>query len=226
MNITDWFKNNSASIAKWTILTLCVGLIVSVIVGIFVYTNPNNHNESTYGKIKVAVNLNLYDTTDSWSSEQLLVIRDALEEAQKLGPTIIVTEGPADVTIYKTELKCNTQGVGRFIVGTRIIEIDPRCTKSNLELQTTVIHELGHFMGMGHICRDNVQTTLGGCSTIGRGPAVMNPGLVLDNSDGPGFVEVWTGPLPNWKVTELDIKEFKRAWAFNHNTNGFILPVQ
>ncbi len=216
IRVWDWLKVHRAQVAKWGMAAVCLVFIVVVALNIFLRSHPNNHNEAVYGKVRVSVDASLRDPTDRWSADQMRVIRRALGEAQRLGPTVQLVEGETDVTIYKADLDCVEQGVARFFPNTRIIEIDPRCTTSDLELQAAVLHELGHYLGMSHVCTAKGQA--GSCSPVGTGDSIMNPGLVTvdENDQGPGFDEVWTGPYPQWEITELDVKEFVRSWALIH----------
>lgn len=73
--------------------------------------------------------------------------------------------------------------------------IAPGCIDSDREYQTVVIHEIGHWLGMRHICRANRRTT-DGCSPVGLGIAVLNP--YLDSLNTPD-------------VSSLDRIEYNRA---------------
>jgi hypothetical protein len=163
---------------------------------------PNNQSIATYGTVRVAAAASLYDPTLTWSADQMSTIRHALKTASHLGPefVLVANEGQADVVIYRTEFNCARGEGGQFIPGTRFIEIDPICVSSSIDLETVVVHELGHYVGMKHICLlDAPEDTQTGCSPVGRGPAALNPELMRYG-----------------QVTELDIMEFRRAWALSH----------
>jgi hypothetical protein len=87
-----------------------------------------------------------------------------------------------------------------------------------------VIHELGHYLGMHHVCLPNqtiafVESDMNTCSTVGTGPAIMNTGVERDQEQetmDQSFDSAGTLILPLDLVMPLDIKEFKRVWQLRH----------
>jgi hypothetical protein len=47
------------------------------------------------------------------------------------------------------------QGAADYTAATHTIRIDPVCTHGDLELRTALGHELGHFLGLTHVCRSS-----------------------------------------------------------------------
>jgi hypothetical protein len=175
------------------------------------FGTPTNNSITEYGIIRVSAAPSLHDPTDVWTADQRRTIQNSLNDLNRLGPTFILVnnEANADVVVYKTQLECTVQA-GRYTENTRFVEVDPRCTTSSLELQTVVSHEIGHALGMRHVCYRDSETN--GCSNVGTGHALMNPNLF----EGPEIDEDLHLSYPQWEVTELDIQEFRRAWALNH----------
>lgn len=224
MDILNWVKQNTAKVVAAVSVT-----VVLLFIGIgTIYYNmkyrPNNHNEGLYGVVRVAIDSQ--DPTKPWSTHQHQVIVQALQEAQKLGPTFVEANGSnADVTIYLSTLNCENDGAGRFLLHTRIIDLDPGCVHSgDSALTNMVVHELGHFIGMHHICMPDqqipfIESDLNTCSTVGTGPAIMNTGVERDSaieSLNSSFDTAGTPILPQFTVMPLDVDEFKRAWAHRH----------
>lgn len=90
---------------------------------------------------------------------------------------------------------CTDDRIGIYTHGENLVEVDPGCSATDEQFQTIVVHEIGHWLGLRHICNsDNV--TSDRCSDIGRGVAVMNPYLSSDQSHEP---------------TQLDIDEYTQT---------------
>lgn len=99
-----------------------------------------------------------------------------------------------------------TTGASRII-------IDPVCTRGEHEFKTAFMHELGHSLGMIHVCR--TQDNQSNCSSVGRGSAVMNPSIVYDPQVQDELGEQ-LGAIPTWEIQDLDIKEFCRVRGCNY----------
>jgi hypothetical protein len=67
--------------------------------------------------------------------------------------------------------------------------VDPRCSRTDQQFRTVVVHELGHWLGMRHVCRTDGWTS-DSCSPIGRGEAVMNPTTGDTQSSIPGLLDI------------------------------------
>ena len=123
------------------------------------------------------------------------------------GPTFKLASGRVDVTIRLWRATNCTQMAGFYMPGTSEVHLDPHCAVDEMEFRTLTQHELGHFMGMVHICRTPHERDV--CSTVGFGEAMMNPNTVLDtmyDASGRSFIHR-TPYEPTW----LDRLEFWRA---------------
>ncbi len=85
-------------------------------------------------------------------------------------------------------------------------EVDPACAAGYTELRAAVGHEIGHALGMGHVCFTAGE--LADCS-VGIGPAMMNPqiayGDILDAMPGDPLGVATDVP------TALDLSEYSRT---------------
>lgn len=193
-------------------LTSCVGFLSQL--------RPNNHNESVYGVVRVQM------SHSEWDSTHIEFAKEAMRNLSNLGPTFVLVEFGGDVVVYDVDLandgpnECRTTneesmcaGWYGTVDGEERILIDPVMTPGKLAFQAALMHEIGHYLGMEHICEsDNTESV---CSPVGRGPAIMNPNL-LHGEDSFSYHHAYTGPLPVWEVQSLDIAEFLRVWALRH----------
>lgn len=195
-------------------------LAIILIVGGIIYAKfgtPTNHNESLHGVYKIRL-----DGWDGSSNEQYRRwANETLPELNRLGPTFQIVSGDANVAVTRAEVverytECATAPAIIYIPRTRSgqnrILIDPVCTNGELEFKTAFMHEIGHSLGMGHICR--ISDNRNDCSPIGRGQAVMNPSLLYEqqvNMDQDSELERTIGPQPTWQLQSLDLKEFCRV---------------
>jgi len=70
--------------------------------------------------------------------------------------------------------RCSDHRLGVFSWGSSHVFVDSRCAFSDNQFQVTVVHELGHWLGLSHVCNvDGITTDT--CSRVGRGPAILNP---------------------------------------------------
>lgn len=63
--------------------------------------------------------------------------------------------------------------IGCYVDGTRTVLIDADKILSDNQFIGTVIHEIGHWLGMNHVCTIRGEASF--CSAVGYGPAIMNP---------------------------------------------------
>ncbi len=200
----------------YSVIFLC---LVGLIIGLFAYpkqfhpTKPTNHNESIYGIYKIKI--------IGWDDAQGQIFtqwaRETLPELNRLGPTFQIVESNEDIYILRSNMvddinQCGTNSaiVYQFdaIRNKKRIVIDPTCIRGELQFKTAFMHEIGHSLGMYHVCRANEQRS--DCSTVGRGLAIMNPLLIHnsnilpeDNLSTENFAILHT-----WELQELDFKEF------------------
>jgi hypothetical protein len=200
-------------------IIIYISIFISIILLIFGTTNlvifltkPNNHNESKYGIRRILME-GWNGTTDqqyiNWANQ-------TLPELNRLGPTFqIVSSGEISVTVVKANIveninQCDSHAGIAYQPYNRRIIIDTICIRGELEFKTAFMHEIGHSLGMLHICRTEDKNR-NDCSPIGRGLAVMNPTLSNETGqDSNIFSGAVIGNLPTWNIQALDIDEFKR----------------
>lgn len=160
------------------------------------------HDQSRYGTITV------------WLSPDWALNVDRADIAQELtnlghlGPSFVVTDDiyTADVLVYPFVANdCQQDGAGHWVVGTRSVYVDRVCTTSQVAFRTAIGHEIGHAIGMQHVCfHEELIARSGNCSPVGYGLAMMNPSLY----EGHGDLEL---PQATDVPTELDLMEFNRT---------------
>lgn len=192
---------------------LAVLLVVSGIL-FAKFRDPAQHNQAKFGTYKIR--LDGWDGTPNeqyrrWASE-------TLGELNRLGPTFQIVTGEADIAVTKIDLATSSRDcqtlpvivyVPRTPSGQPRIMIDPVCTNGEMEFKTAFMHEIGHSLGMSHVCR--LSDNRSDCSSVGRGPAVMNPNLLYENVNNTDDTDQVIGPQPTWQFQSLDFKEFCRV---------------
>ncbi len=125
-------------------------------------------------------------------------IRHALTFFRVLNITATVERTNVEVMVVRwyNEPNCANGRLGEYHLGTNFVLIDPRCISGRQQFEAVVEHELGHWLGMRHVCRPNGRTT-DICSEVGRGIGIMNPYLDFDHLLMP---------------TPLDIAEYDRVY--------------
>lgn len=171
---------------------------------------PTQNDPTRYGVRRVHVVTG--DQPGAFATSYLPTFDEALRDVGALGPTFVRTSARdlADVTVahFDSGPRCEL-GAGRYTPIARLIEIDPVCTQGLLVQRAALAHEIGHWLGMRHVCRfaGEVQD----CSPVGYGPAVMNPSLTYGDDAGPTLDSAYVGPVPTFQPTELDLAEYLRA---------------
>ena len=169
---------------------------------------PSQHDPQRFGTVIVAFAPSLDGTLD-WRTDQLPELRAELVALNALGPTFIeASEGAAQIVVrpFDSGTGC-AHGVGRWTPGTTFVEIDPACAQGYTELRAAVGHEIGHAIGLSHVCFTAGEAP--DCSPVGVGPAMMNPQLsygdILDAMPGDPLGVAQDTP------TALDLDEYRRA---------------
>ena len=168
---------------------------------------PSQADPARYGEASVYI-------APEWPSLDTARIRDELVLLSALGPRFVEAgEGnrsTARVIVQPFDSEGCTLGAGRWIVGSRVVEVDPDCTPGDTAFRQAVGHEIGHAIGMGHICARPGDAP--DCSAVGFGPAMMAPRLGGESS-GIGFGEAFADALGEDAPTVLDLAEYRRAVA-------------
>lgn len=213
-------ESTKSNLKKAIVIFFCAVALIGVAFGISYAVSeklkPTNHNEQRYGVVKVRL--------AGWSSpSEAIRVRwagEAMNELNRLGPTFVLADENPFVTVYRAEvvnnnLECHTKPAVFYRMepnGQRVIHLDPVCLEGELEFKTAFMHELGHSIGMTHICR--LEDNYTDCSTVGRGRAVMNPNLRYEDLDANRDVtNLDMNPLVTWELTDLDINEARRVLA-------------
>ena len=201
---------------------LIISSIILAVVVVFVglanlighFMKPNNHNEARYH----TYNIRLSGWDEAPERQYVNWANQTLPELNRLGPTFhIVTTGEDVVVVRGTTITDPTQctrlnGLSYQVdqlTGQRRIVIDPTCVHGELEFKSAFMHEIGHSLGMGHVCTSHDRDS--DCSPVGRGLAIMNPNLLNEVVEGNGFDAPVGGPVPTWEVQDLDVREFCRT---------------
>ena len=105
-------------------------------------------------------------------------------------------------------LTCEGVYVGYWDKRTRTISIAPECLRTKAQMIHTVAHELMHFLGCRHVCRDrseiiNRRRVGDDCFGSSFAPALMNPYFSYDSGDSPS------------ELTRLDLAELRRVGAIH-----------
>lgn len=163
---------------------------------------PSQHDEARFGVVRVAF--------PDWASVYQEAFRERLEPMGALGPTFVeADEAQADVVVrhWDSGPGC-AHGAGSW-AGGRDVQIDPACCQGTLALQAAFEHEIGHALGMHHICR-RLPSEASDC--VGpMGVAVMNPALTYDHPGDIGFDEAFVAGVSQVDWTDLDLAEFARV---------------
>lgn len=158
---------------------------------------PSQHDSVRYGEVKVWLG-------PGWLNYDRQRIEQQLTYLHRLGPAFSLTtdQDAANVLLYRFESpNCELFGAGRWFQGSRRVEIDPVCTQGDTVFRMTVGHEIGHALGMGHVCTRDREVP--DCSPVGHGQAMMNP-FIWERDDA----EFW---VAQEEPTELDLAEFRRV---------------
>lgn len=86
--------------------------------------------------------------------------------------------------------------IGLHYPGQDYVLVSTEGTSTEAQMRAIVLHETGHWLGMGHVCRDARHASVKyHCSPVGYGLGIMNP--------------VLGGNAPQ-EFTDLDLQEFRR----------------
>lgn len=131
---------------------------------------------------------------NSFSDHEKFLVKIALLNYERLGIHVQFVTENQEVQIRRwAGHHCQDDLLG--ITHQNYVLIDPACTSSEQQLQVVVFHEIGHWLGMQHVCQPNLKTT-DVCSPVGYGWAVLNP---------------YVGRLHPLQPTRLDEAEYTRG---------------
>lgn len=200
----DWLK-------RWWWVFPAGGITLALLVGAafaLFGSRPGQHDAKRYGALTIR-----WDPAD-WPTRDRERLQAAMVEASRLGPRVMLVEGPGDVTLVRGDWECSgaRARAGVYRPARREIAVDPVCTRGDTAFQATVVHEVGHALGMQHIRRTGTEDC-GDCVERAEGNAVMNPSLEYQNPLADPSDTLTPETLVTGQVTELDLAEFRRAWT-------------
>jgi hypothetical protein len=191
---------------------LILGLVFGGAFFIHSKTRINNHDEAKYGVFRIRL------VGAGWDlGERPRLVRESILELNRLGPTIQLVDSGEHLEAYLDQVAVSGARncyAGLYTPGIRPrIKLVPTCITSNIEFQSTFMHEVGHALGMQHICRKHREVA--DCSPVGHQVSFMNPGL--DYFSSSGGTDIVTeiervSSVPMIEVTGRDVDEFKRNW--------------
>lgn len=209
---------------KTVIYASIFGVLVMLMVGMGFLVQglmaKGNHNEARFGVHKIRLS--------GWREPHLTWAKETLGTLNRLGPSFQVVEtGESVVVLSIAQVTSFSQCSGAHAVafessrpigsdggvGASRIVIDPVCTRGEFEFKAAFAHEVGHSLGMSHVCRTRDNPALCPVNTP-RGRAVMNPSLVYENDSADSLGED-IGAQPTWEIQDLDIQEFCRVRGCN-----------
>ncbi len=135
------------------------------------------------------------DIDSRFSRRDRQIIIEALSEYQRFGIYFWPTTETQSVDLHiKQWFNITNARIGECHPNLATVFLDAERTETDIQLRALTIHEVGHFLGMNHICEYPTESY--DCSPTLYGPAIMNPFL-----------------LPNHIIhfSSLDIIEFNRA---------------
>jgi len=216
---------NETSKKQWMRVAIGVpiGLIVLLLLVLFgrAVGTPDQHNPEVYGTVQIRL-------APDWRPDERARMEPQLARLNKLGPLFIwappgstdpIGVGPGPRLVQTALVNrgtwgpagCQETGVAFYDTFRKVIWIDPVCAPGEL-LPYALGHELGHFLGMRHVCRSAGEGGSYECSPVGFDRAsLMNPSVSLD----PGTTAVMGGGDPNapppLDPSFKDLEEFLRV---------------
>lgn len=199
------------AILYFIISLLVLGAVSGLAALIYNVTKPNNHSETKYGVYEINLN------GEEWGRfNRRQLVLETLPELNRLGPTMRLVDSGGDVLVLIDQNQTTTRNCysGDYMQSQRVITLYPTCITSDTEFKSTFMHEVGHALGLSHICRRDGE--INDCSPIVHGVSIMNPGL--DYTDAFENQSVFDeinriSSVPATEITELEIKEFNRIWS-------------
>lgn len=214
----DLLKKNALKIAIGLGALLALTGI-AILIGRRVGT-PDQHDPARFGTVQVRLG-------PGWPASERARLATELARLHRLGPdfrwapatpetppgwvpdgrklfTVVVNRGDWGPT------SCNLYGAGYYDTLRRTVHIDPVCAPGEM-LESAFGHEIGHALGMMHVCRSAGETRDHECSPVGFDRlALMNPtaGVELGFMTGTPIADL--GP-PALDPTFKDLEEFLRA---------------
>lgn len=127
-----------------------------------------------------------------------------------LGPVFEETLDPGDgaVEVRPFRGECFSDAA-HVLPGSRVVELDLSCMVEEEAVQQLAGHEIGHALGLGHVCTRPGE--LPECSPVGYGLALMGPRVRRTT----GLGEVFSGARGTADPTDLDRAELLRVYSLS-----------
>jgi hypothetical protein len=186
-------------------MTQFLKIVVSFIIIVlgFFFENPiakkhlNSHQIVVYNLLKGNRTIIIF-IDESFSEKERIIFSNTLKYFNAFGLKVFLVSNRND--FYHIEI-INAKNLGRNVAGLYPVEsnqiyINVNAITTESQLQAVFMHEVSHWIGLGHICLDYQTTNEQLCSPVGRGFAIMN--------------HVVSTPNTEVSFSNLDILEFKR----------------
>lgn len=119
-----------------------------------------------------------YYVDPHFTSWHKTLIRIAVRGYERVGLIFIETldysESRIIIQRWRNEIRESTV-FGVYVDGTKRILIDVDRMTTESQIVAAIMHELGHWIGMNHVCREPNESA--NCSSVGYGNAIMNPNI-------------------------------------------------
>jgi len=80
-----------------------------------------------------------------------------------------------DVYVRNSDEFFSQSDLGLYASNTSYIQVPTNRIESRHQLQMIFMHEMGHWLGMKHVCVESERLLRIDCSPVGYGTAIMNP---------------------------------------------------
>jgi hypothetical protein len=160
----------------------------------------SQHAPSRYGTVRVGF------AERGFRADHLSAMRNQLRALEALGPSFAETSPTiAEIVVAAVDANGCEHGAAWSDATRATVYIDIACVTGPEELRAALGHEIGHQLGMQHICRPRERRA--DCSPVGVGYAMMNTAV----SHGDAFAEGPPFAVPTLEPTALDLAEFRRV---------------
>lgn len=148
------------------------------------------------------------------ASARRTILRELLR-LHALGPAFEESPAPGGGVVEVRPFRGDCfSDVAHVLPGSRVVELDLSCMSSEEAVQQLVGHEIGHALGLSHVCTQPGE--LPECSPVGYGLALMGPRVRRTT----GLGEVFSGALGTADPTDLDRAELLRVYSLAPSTAG------
>lgn len=172
-------------------------IILFLITSCFAPINISSNNSSSITLPHRIIRISIDPAFSIFERDYINIALNNLSSSFNIETISSVNNHNQDLTIIRwSNNNCvQTNTYGRYYSRTNYIIFDPGCVCSKQQFVVGIQHEIGHWLGMKHICLSDRRTT-DTCSSVGFGRAIMNPFTEID---------------ANMEASELDLEEYRRT---------------